>query len=60
MTAIFYDPQGHGDKFEVAPIPESHLKEARRYRELLVERLAEWDESLMEKLLREKRFQRWM
>ena len=54
MTAIFYDPQGHGDKFEVAPIPESHLKEARRYRELLVERLAEWDESLMEKFVEGK------
>src|SRR4030043_1161273 len=49
MKAIFYDPQGLGDKFAVAAIPESHLKEARRYRDLLVERLAEWDESLMEK-----------
>ena len=51
MKAIFYDPQGLGDKFEVAAIPESHLKEARRYRDLLVERLAEWDESLMEKFV---------
>lgn len=54
MKATFYDPQGLGDKFEVAPIPESCLKEARRYRELLVERLAEWDESLMEKFVEGK------
>jgi elongation factor G len=54
MKATFYDPQGLGDKFEVAPIPESRLKEARRYRELLVERLAEWDESLMEKFVEGK------
>jgi elongation factor G len=54
MKAIFYDPQGLGDKFEIVPIPEGRLKEARRYRELLVERLAEWDESLMEKFVEGK------
>ena len=54
MKAIVYDPQGLGDKFEVVNIPENRLKEARRYRELLVERLAEWDEPLMEKFVEGK------
>ena len=51
MKAILYDPHSLGAHFEISDVPGPYLKEASNQREILVERLAEWDESLMEKFV---------
>jgi elongation factor G len=51
MKAIFYDPRSLGDHYDVLDIPENYWKEASRQRELLIERLAERDDFLMEKFV---------
>jgi len=51
MKATLYDPHGLGTQFEIVDIPENYLKEAFTQKEILIERLAEWDESLMEKFI---------
>jgi len=51
MKALFYDPHSLGDRFDVLDIPEAHRQEASIQREILVEKLAEWDEALMEKFI---------
>ena len=51
MKAFLYDPHDLGTRFEVLDIPEAYSKEAHRQREILIERLAEWDEGLMERFV---------
>jgi elongation factor G len=51
MKAILYDPHSLGDRFDIMDIPSNLLKEALQQREILIERLAERDESLMEKFV---------
>jgi elongation factor G len=51
MKAHIYDPHSLGDRFDILDIPSNHLKEAKQQREILIERLAERDESLMEKFI---------
>jgi elongation factor G len=51
MKAIIYDPRSLGDHYDVLDIPEKYWKEASRQRELLIERLAERDDFLMEKFV---------
>jgi elongation factor G len=51
MKAIIYDPRSLGDRYDVLDIPEAYLKEASEQRELLIERLAERDDFLMEKFV---------
>src|SRR4030043_1383147 len=51
MKALIYDPNSQGTLFDVLDIPEAYLKEAFRQRGLLIERLAEWNEPLMEKFI---------
>lgn len=51
MKALIYDPHGLGAHFEILDIPEALLPEAVKQREILIERLAECDESLMEKYI---------
>ncbi|OGP68739.1 MAG: translation elongation factor G [Deltaproteobacteria bacterium RBG_13_47_9] len=51
MKAMIYDPNSQGAQFNILEIPESCLNEALKQRELLIERLAEWNESLMEKFI---------
>jgi elongation factor G len=51
MKAIIYDPRSLGDRYDVLEIPEAYLKEASHQRELLIERLAERDDFLMEKFV---------
>jgi len=51
MRALLYDPHGLGTNFDILDIPETYLGEAYRQREILIERLAEWDEGLMEKFV---------
>jgi len=51
MKALIYDPHSLGDRFDILDIPSDYLKEAHHQREVLIERLAERDESLMEKFV---------
>ncbi|MDP3015870.1 MAG: elongation factor G, partial [Deltaproteobacteria bacterium] len=51
MKALLYDPNSQGTRFDILDIPEAYLKEAFRQRGLLIERLAEWNEPLMEKFI---------
>jgi elongation factor G len=52
--AILYDPRGLGASFEITDIPDSYLKEANAQREMLIERLAERYDPLMEKFIEGK------
>jgi len=54
MKAIVYDPHSLGAQFEILDVPGPYLKKASKQREILVERLAEWDDSLMEKFIEGK------
>jgi len=54
MKALFYDPNSQGTLFDVLDIPEAYLKEASKQRELLIERLSEASEPLMEKFIEGK------
>ncbi len=54
MKALLFDPDTQGTRFEIVDIPETYRMEARRQRELLVERLSEWNEPLMEKFVEGK------
>ena len=50
MQAIIYgDKLGKDEEFE--PIPEEYVEEARKYRQILLEAVAESDDDLMEKYL---------
>ena len=51
MKAILYDPHGLGDRFDTVAIPDSYAHQASRQREVLIERLAERDDFLMEKFI---------
>ena len=51
MKAIIYDSQSLGVLFKVVEIPDGYQEEALRQRSILLERLSEWNESLMEKFI---------
>ncbi|HVU38237.1 MAG TPA: elongation factor G, partial [Opitutales bacterium] len=52
MVLCEYDPtDASGVRFHEKPIPESHLKEAKEWREKLIEGLADFDDALAEKFL---------
>ena len=51
MKAIIYDDSTLGSTYNVIEIPEDRMKEALQYRERIVEKAAEVDESLMEKYI---------
>jgi len=54
MKAILYDPHSLGANFEILDIPDNYLKEATKQREFLIEKVAELDESLVEKFVEGK------
>jgi elongation factor G len=49
FRGIIWNEEDKGMTYEVVPIPEDMLEEAKEYREKLLEAVAEFDESLMEK-----------
>jgi elongation factor G len=51
MKAVIYDPHSLGTKYDVVDIPEAYLKEASVAREYLKEKLAEGNDTLMEKFI---------
>ncbi|WP_054031790.1 elongation factor G [Desulfatitalea tepidiphila] len=54
MKAVVWDDDSLGATFQDEEIPEGYLEEARRYREMLLETVAEVDDELMEAYLAEK------
>ena len=54
LKALFYDPHSLGVHFEVSDIPEVYFSDALNQRGNLIERLAEWNEPLMEKFIEGK------
>ena len=54
MKAVVWDDDSLGATFQDEEIPEDYLEEARRYREMLLETVAEVDDELMEAYLAEK------
>lgn len=54
MKAVVWDDDTLGATFRDEDIPEDYLEEARRYREMLLETVAEVDDELMEAYLAEK------
>jgi elongation factor G len=54
MKAFLFDPDTQGTRFDIIDIPEAYRIEAGKRRELLIERLSEWNESLMEKFVEGK------
>jgi len=51
MKALVYDPHSLGARIDVVEIPDAYREKATKQRQVLVERLAEWDEALMEKFI---------
>jgi elongation factor G len=51
MQAIDFKDETLGAKFDVVPIPDELREEAERYREQLIETVAETDDTLLEKYL---------
>ncbi len=51
MHAIIYEEESLGAKYHFEPIPEEFQEEAQHYREILLETLAEVDETLMTQYL---------
>lgn len=54
MKALLFDPETQGARYEILDIPQDYLAEAKKQRELLIERLSEWNDSLMEKFIEGK------
>jgi elongation factor G len=51
MKAIVYDPHSLGTEFEIIDIPDPYIKEASLAREMLIGKLAEQNDFLMEKFI---------
>jgi elongation factor G len=54
MQAIVWEEESLGAKFRVEPVPEAMAAEASKYREKLIEAVADCDEAIMEKYLEGK------
>ncbi len=54
MKAVIYDPQSLGARFDILDIPDGYLNDAFRQREILIEKLAERDDLIMEKFIEGK------
>ncbi len=51
MRALIFDPDSLGTRYDTIDIPPSYLPEAKIKREFLIEKLSEWNDSLMEKFI---------
>jgi len=51
MRALIFDPDSLGTRYDTIDIPPSYLPEAKIMREFLIEKLSEWNDSLMEKFI---------
>jgi elongation factor G len=48
MQSMLWPTDGKGDSYETLPIPDHHLEAAREWRDILVERISENDEQMMQ------------
>jgi elongation factor G len=48
MQALLWPTDGKGDSYQTVAIPDHHLEAAREWRDILVERISENDEQMME------------
>ena len=55
MEAILWEDETLGAQYSTTPIPEEMAEEASRYRELLLETMADHDDRIMEKYLSEEK-----
>lgn len=51
MKALLFDPETQGSRYDILDIPQDYKAQAKNQRELLIERLSEWNDSLMEKFI---------
>ncbi|MFH0856188.1 MAG: elongation factor G [Candidatus Omnitrophota bacterium] len=51
MKAYFYDDQTQGKEYRIEEIPEDYLEQAKKYRHIMVEKAAGFDEALTKKYL---------
>jgi len=54
MKAIVYDEDTFGARYSYIPIPEEFLKKSQAYRQRMIEKLADFDEEIMEAYIGEK------
>ncbi|MCX8118851.1 MAG: elongation factor G [Desulfobacterota bacterium] len=54
MKALLFDPETLGTRIDVVDIPEAYQPEARRRRELLIEKLSEFNDSILEQFVEGK------
>jgi elongation factor G len=57
MAAHYWPDQGMGEQWEDRPIPEEMRDEAEQYRHDLVEALADYDETIMERYIGEEKIE---
>jgi elongation factor G len=51
LAYVYDEKDPKGMKFDILPIPENLVAQAKEYRDLLIEALADFDDKLMEKVL---------
>lgn len=54
MKALLFDPETQGSRYDILDIPQDYMVHAKSQRELLIERLSEWNDALMEKFIEGK------
>jgi elongation factor G len=54
MAAHYWPDEGMGEEWEDRPIPEDMVEQAEQYRHDMLEALADYDESIMEKFLEDQ------
>ncbi len=54
MKAILFNPETQGSRYDILDIPPDNMAQAKNQRDLLIERLSEWNDSLMEKFIEGK------
>jgi len=52
--AIVWDEEGMGATFDIVPIPEDMLDEVKEYRSILIEAVADYDDTLLEKFMEDE------
>jgi elongation factor G len=51
MKSYYFDTEKYGAEYNISPIPDKFLKQAQTYRSILLEKVAEIDDTLIEKYL---------
>lgn len=51
MKSYYFDTEKYGAEYRISPIPDKFIKQANDYRSLLIEKVAELDDTLIEKYI---------